>query len=73
MQEVNGNEYRVGCTYCVLYESSGISLDWAHGKVKYYFKILIITMGNIMIPSNMVCVLNLSNFHSGWYTLFNER
>ena len=36
MQEVNGNEYRVGCTHCVLYESSGISLDWAHGKVIFY-------------------------------------
>ena len=36
MQEVNGNEYRVGCTHCVLYESSGISLDWAHGKVMFY-------------------------------------
>ena len=33
MQEVNQNEYRVGCTHCILYESSGISLDWAHGKV----------------------------------------
>ena len=40
MQEVNGNEYRVGCTYCVLYESSGISLDWAHGKVRNDFEIL---------------------------------
>ena len=36
MKEVNGNEYRVGCTHCVLYESSGISLDWAHGKVKQF-------------------------------------
>ena len=33
MKEVNGNEYRVGCTHCLLYESSGISLDWAHGQV----------------------------------------
>ena len=36
MKEVNGNEYRIGCTHCVLYESSGISLDWAHGKVKQF-------------------------------------
>ena len=35
MEQVNGNEYRVGCTHCVLYESSGISLDWAHGKVTF--------------------------------------
>ena len=40
MQEVNGNEYRVGCTHCVLYESSGISLDWAHGKVKNNFEVM---------------------------------
>ena len=40
MEEVNGNEYRVGCTHCVLYESSGISLDWAHGKVIFYLDIL---------------------------------
>ena len=42
MKEVNGNEYRVGCTHCVLYESSGISLDWAHGKVKQFEDVLLI-------------------------------
>ena len=42
MKEVNGNEYRVGCTHCVLYESSGISLDWAHGKVKQFEDVLLV-------------------------------
>jgi hypothetical protein len=61
MQEVNENEYRVGCTHCILYESSGISLDWAHGKVFRKFASFI-DMG--LIITSQIFVIFICNITS---------
>ena len=62
MQEVNGNEYRVGCTHCVLYESSGISLDWAHGKVICYLDVYTDQLNTYLNRKVMITLLKINVF-----------
>lgn len=48
--------FKVGCTPCILYKASGISIDWAHGEagIEFAVSMELRDLGGFILPSDQI-------------------